>query len=123
MEKDNYNNIYEDISGFVLKVSESMSKIVEGINVMASSKTLLAFVEFFQNIPDDIKDTQFYKKVQGLSKKENMHYEDVVWFVENFGLSYTEATWKKLTECENDKSALQRYMAKTIVSTSMEERE
>lgn len=56
-------------------------------------------------------------------QKINLHYEDVVWIVEDFGLSYTEETWKKLLGCENDKSDLHRYIAKIILSTSMEKRE
>jgi hypothetical protein len=122
MEKDNYNNIFENIDRFELKVSEGMAKIVEGINVMASSEALLAFVEFLQNIPANIKGTQFFGKVQEL-QKINLHYEDVVWLVEDFGISYTEETWQKLSECENDKSNLCRYIAKIIISTSMEKRE
>lgn len=122
MENDNYNNICENIGRFVNKVSESMAKIVEGINVIASSEALLAFVEFLQNIPDDIKDTRFFGKVQEL-QKINLHYEDVVWLVEDFGLSYTEETWKELLECKSNKSDLHRYIAKIILSTSMEKRE
>lgn len=122
MRNDNYDNIFENMSKFVLKMSEGMAKIVKGINVMASSEALRAFVEFLQNIPDDIKDTQFFGKVQELQKK-NLHYEDAVWLVEDFGLSYTEKTWKGLRDCKSDRSDLQRYMAKIIVSMSTEKRE
>lgn len=122
MRNDNYDNIFENMSKFVLKMSEGMAKIVKGINVMASSEALRAFVEFLQNIPDDIKDTQFFGKVQELQKK-NLHYEDAVWLVEDFGLSYTEKTWKGLQDCKSDRSDLQRYMAKIIVSMSTEKRE
>lgn len=122
MGNDNYNNTFVNIGRVVLEVSKGMAKIFEGINVMASSEALLAFVEFLQNIPDDIKDTQFFGKVQEL-QKINLHYEDVVWLVEDFGLSYTEETWQKLSGCMNDKSDLHRYIAKIILSTSMEKRE
>ena len=57
MRNDNYSNIFENMGRFVLKVSEGIAKIGEGINVMASSEALKEFVEFLQNIPDDIKDT------------------------------------------------------------------
>lgn len=122
MGNDNYNNIFENMGRVVLKVSESLAKIGEGINVMASSEALLAFVEFLQNVPDDIKDTQFFGKVQAL-QKINLHYEDVVWLIEDFGLNYTEETWQKLSGCENDKSDLHRYIAQIITSISMKNRE
>lgn len=122
MQNDNYNNIYENMGGFVLKVSEGMAKIVEKIDVVASSEALKAFVEFLQNIPDDIKDTQFFGKVQEL-KNINLRYEDVVWLVQDFGLSYTEETWRRLLECKHNKSDLHKYIAKTILSASMEKRE
>ena len=59
MKNDNYNNIFENMGSVVLKVAEGMAKIVEGINVAASSEALRAFVEFLNDLPDDIKDTQF----------------------------------------------------------------
>ena len=122
MKNDSHNNIFENIGRFVIKVSEGMVKIVEEINVMASSEALLAFVEFLQNIPDDIKETKFFKEVQKL-QKINLRYEDVVWLVEDFGLSYTEKIWQKMSGGENEKSDLHQYIAKIILSTSMERRE
>lgn len=93
MKNDNYNNIFENMGSVVLKVAEGMAKIVEGINVAASSEALRAFVEFLNNLPDDIKDTQFFGKVQEI-KNINLHYEDIVWLIEDFGLNYTEETWQ-----------------------------
>lgn len=46
MRNDNYNNIFKNMESVVLKVAEGMAKIVEGINVAASSEALRAFVEF-----------------------------------------------------------------------------
>ena len=80
------------MSRVVLKASEGMAKIVEGINVMASSQALRVFAEFLQNIPDGIKDTRFFRKVQEL-KNINLRYEDVVWLMEDFGLNYSEENW------------------------------
>lgn len=93
MKNDNYNNIFENMSRAVLKASEGMAKIVEEINVVASSQVLRVFAEFLQNIPDDIKDTRFFGKVQEL-KNINLRYEDVVLLVEDFGLNYSEENCK-----------------------------
>lgn len=122
MKNDNYNNIFENMGSVVLKVAEGMAKIVEGINVAASSEALRAFVEFLNNLPDDIKDTQFFGKVQEL-KNINLHYEDIVWLIEDFGLNYTEETWQGLLKGEQNKSDLHQYIAKTILSASMGKRE
>lgn len=122
MKNDNYKNVFENMVEFVIKLSESTASIVEGINVMASSEALRAFVEFLQNIPDDIKETQFFGKVQEL-QKINLHYEDVVWLIEDFGIGYTEENWQKLLECEDVKSDLHQYIGRIILSTSMEKRE
>ena len=110
------------MSRVVLKASEGMAKIVEGINVMASSQALRVFAEFLQNIPDDIKDTRFFRKVQEL-KNINLRYEDVVWLVEDFGLIYTEENWQGMLKSEQNKSDLHQYIARTILSTSMGKRE
>ncbi len=122
MKNDNYNNMTENLSRVFLKVSKDMTKIVEGINVTASLKALETFAEFLQNIPDDIKDTIFFGKVQDL-KNINLRYEDIVWIVEDFGLIYTEENWQSMLKSEQNKSNLHQYIAKTILSTSMEKRE
>ena len=122
MKNDNYNNMTENLSRVLLKASKDMAKIVEGINVTASLKALETFAEFLQNIPDDIKDTIFFGKVQDL-KNINLRYEDVVWIVEDFGLIYTEEKWQGMLKSEHNKSDLHQYIAKTILSTSMEKRE
>ena len=122
MKNDNYNNMIENLSRVVLKASKDMAKIVEGINVTASLKALETFAEYLQNIPDDIKDTRFFRKVQEL-KNINLRYEDVVWLVEDFGLNYSEENWQGMLKSEQNKSDLHQYIAKTILSTSMEKRE
>lgn len=122
MKNDNYNNMTENLSRVFLKASKDMTKIVEGINVTASLKALETFAEFLQNIPDDIKDTIFFGKVQDL-KNINLRYEDIVWIVEDFGLIYTEENWQSMLKSEQNKSNLHQYIAKTILSTSMEKRE
>ena len=122
MKNDNYNNMIENLSRVVLKASKDMAKIVEGINLEAPLEALKTFAEFLQNIPDVIKDTIFFGKVQDL-KNINLRYEDVVWIVEDFGLIYTEEKWQGMLKSEHNKSDLHQYIAKTILSTSMEKRE
>ncbi len=114
--------IIENINDSVIQLSESMAKIIGEINIIASSEMLLTFAEFLRNIPKDIKNTEFYGKIIELKKKD-LYYEDVVWLVEDFGLSYTETTWQKLTECKNTTSDLYQYIGKIVISTSMEKRE
>ena len=102
MKNDNYNNMIENLSRVVLKASKDMAKIVEGINLEALLEVLKTFAEFLQNIPDDIKDTIFFGKVQDL-KNINLRYEDVVWIVEDFGLIYTEEKWQGMLKSEHNK--------------------
>lgn len=66
--------------------------------------------------------TQFFGKVQEI-KNINLHYEDIVWLIEDFGLNYTEETWQGLLKGEQNKSDLHQYIAKTILSASMGKRE
>ena len=81
MQNDYYKNIEENISRFLNELSEKMEKITEKINVSASLEALSVFAELLKNIPDDIKDTQFFENVQKL-QKINLHYEDVIWVTE-----------------------------------------
>lgn len=122
MINDNCNNMFKNMGEALLKLSEGMNKVVEGINVIASSKAMLAFIEFLQNIPDDIKETQLFEEVQRLNKV-NLHYEDVIWIVDEFGLKYTKEIWKELSKAEKSGQALHQYMAEIVVSESIEQRE
>ena len=115
-------DVLENMERGIVKLSESIAKITEGINITALSETLKLVGEYFQNIPDDIKKTQFFGKVQKL-QKINLRYDDVVWLVDEFGLSYTEENWRKLSENASFKSDLYRYIVKIILSTSIEKRE
>lgn len=122
MEKEQYQDIFENIANFVIKVSEGGAKVVEGINNIVSSEAFREFVEILSNIPDDIKETQFFGKVQQL-KNKNLRYEDVVWLIDDFGFQYTEESWEKYLECDDKKSELYRYIAEIIVSREIEKRE
>ena len=115
-------DVLENMERGIVKLSESIAKITEGINITALSETLKLVGEYFQNIPDDIKKTQFFGKVQKL-QKINLRYDDVVWLVDEFGLSYTEENWRKLSGNASFKSDLYRYIVKIILSTSIEKRE
>ena len=98
-------DVLENMERGIVKLSESIAKITEGINITALSETLKLVGEYFQNIPDDIKKTQFFGKVQKL-QKINLRYDDVVWLVDEFGLSYTEENWRKLSENASFKSVI-----------------
>ena len=86
----------------------------------ASLEALTAFTEILKNLPDDIKDTQFFENVQKL-QKINLHYEDVIWVTEDFGVSYTKDNWVKLSD--GSKSPLQQYIARIIVDQTLDNRE
>ena len=98
MERNKYNNIIENITGYLDDLSKICAKVVEKFNVMASSEILQTLDDFIQNIPKDIKETKFFQKVQELSKK-NLQYEDVVWLIEDLKL---KPTVTKITIKEND---------------------
>lgn len=122
MQNDHYKNIDDNISRFLNELSEKIEKITEKINVSASLEALSAFAEILKNIPDDIKDTQFFENVQKL-QKINLHYEDVIWVVEEFGVNYTKDNWGKLSDGDSSKSPLQQYIARIIVDQTLDNRE
>lgn len=122
MQNDYYKNIEENISRFLNELSEKIEKITEKINVSASLEALSAFAELLKNIPDDIKDTQFFENVQKL-QKINLHYEDVIWVTEEFGVNYSKDNWEKLSDGYSTKSPLQQYIARIIVDQTLANRE
>lgn len=122
MQNDYYKNIEENISRFLNELSEKMEKITEKINVSASLEALSVFAELLKNIPDDIKDTQFFENVQKL-QKINLHYEDVIWVTEEFGVNYSKDNWEKLSDGDSTKSPLQQYIARIIVDQTLDNRE
>ena len=122
MERNKYNNIIENITGYLDDLSKICAKVVEKFNVMASSEILQTLDDFIQNIPKDIKETKFFQKVQELSKK-NLQNEDVVWLIEDFGLDYTKKFWHDLAGNQKNRTDLQIYIAKIILSDSIKKRE
>ncbi len=122
MERNKYNNIIENITGYLDDLSKICAKVVEKFNVMASSEILQTLDDFIQNIPKDIKETKFFQKVQELSKK-NLQYEDVVWLIEDFGLDYTKKFWHDLVGNQKNRTDLQIYIAKIILADSIKKRE
>lgn len=121
MKSEEYKNITENLSNFLLKASESLAEVVEGIDKMASSEAVKEFMEFLLNIPDDIKKTQFFSNVEQL-QKINLCYEDVIWLIEDFGMTYTEEEWKKHLGNDNN-SKLHAYIANVILSNTIGKRE
>ena len=122
MQNDYYKNIEENISRFLNELSEKMEKITEKINVSASIEAMSVFAELLKNIPDDIKDTQFFENVQKL-QKINLHYEDVIWVTEELGVNYSKDNWEKLSDGVSAKSPLQQYIARIIVDQTLDNRE
>lgn len=122
MEQEEHKKVFENVENFVIKVAEGGAKVVEGINNIVLSDAFREFVEILLNIPDDIRETQFFGKVQQL-KEKNLWYEDVVWLIDDFGFEYTEESWEKHLECDDEKSELCRYVAKIVVSKEMGKRE
>lgn len=122
MEQDEHNKIFENVANFVIKLSEGGAKAVEGINNIVSSETFREFVEILLNIPDDIRETQFFGKVQQL-QKINLRYEDINWLFEDFGMGYSEDVWEKYLEEGDTQLELYRYLAKIILSKEIEKRE
>lgn len=122
MERNKYNNIIGNITGYLDDLSKICAKVVKKFNVMASSEILQTLDDFIQNIPKDIKETKFFQKVQELSKK-NLQYENVVWLIEDFGLDYTKKFWHDLVGNQKNRTDLQIYIAKIILSDSIKKRE
>jgi hypothetical protein len=118
-----YKNAFEDnLAEIAASLLEITARIVEGIDMTSLAETLSMFGKFFQNIPDDAKNTIFFGKVMEL-QKPNLKYEDVVWLVDDFGTCYTESNWKKIAENEDTKFALQRYIGIIVSASSLNKRE
>ena len=112
----------DNIERFCVEISERIGKFTEEINIEASLKTLSVFSKLLKDIPDEIQDTQLFAKVQKLRKK-NIKYEDAIWVVEEFGQTSVLDDWKSIPEFEEDKSELQRYIIRVILSKSINNRE
>ncbi len=122
MKTDNIKEISDSLVKTVTEFSTVMAKYTEKMNVLASTKSLVALRDILQTIPDDVKDTVFFRKVQALQKID-LKYDDVAWIANDYRPCYTMDSWKQLSEVEGTESGLQRYIAKIILSSSVEKRE
>lgn len=66
MGNDNYIDTISNIGNVLGQFSQSMSKAIEGINIIASSEALKKFTEFMQSIPDDVTQSSI-KENEGMS--------------------------------------------------------
>ena len=66
-------SLSEKIGNMVLSVNNAMARFAE-------SDAFANLVNFFQNIPDDIQETELFQRISGFEKNEII-YADIEWLL------------------------------------------
>ncbi len=115
------NNNIESIKNALGIMSVALEKIGQDVDLNKSSAILEELVLFFQNIPDDVKDTKFFKKIEKL-KGIDIQYEDILWLNKDYGYEFIDDNRIWLTD-KNKTSDLLEYIKNTINSEILPKRE
>lgn len=107
-------SISEKIGKFILSVNEAMTKFV-------SSDAFAALVEFFSNIPDDIQETELFKRIAELEKAE-ISYDKIEWLQNEIGYMTYDLSVNTIKR-KNENTELDKYVISIIDSTELHYRE
>ena len=100
-------------------LADKITQFKNTVNFEMSLPVLNTLCEYFHNIPDDVKETIFFQKVEGLNTV-NLWKEDIDWVVKDFGFEhgkYTDWLVKKEEESE-----LYTYIKNIINSKSIKKK-
>ena len=79
----------ENLKNTVKLLSEKVDFVTRGCDIKEAEKTLVLFSELVRDIPDDVKETKLYVKIEQL-KNNKITYDDVVWIVKQFDCCFFE---------------------------------
>lgn len=117
----NENTPIDNMKNALGIMSMAFKQLEHDIDLSGASIILKELAQLLQNIPDDVKETVFFDKVQSLKEKD-LQYEDILWLNEEYGNEYINDNKKWLIE-EKTSSELLEYIKGIINSETLPRRE
>lgn len=104
----------------VAKAIDEMMEQIKPSKVILKSLTELS--NYFESLPKDAKETEFYHKVLSLKKSE-LHYEDIKWLTESYSFADSDEAKEILLENFDVNIELHRYLKSILQSDAIGKRE
>lgn len=122
MNDNNYTKMIEKIADFGKDVSKTITESIQSMDVNLMDNILQKLWEFVENIPDDIKNTQFCHDIQELANI-NMRYENVKWLIDEFGIENYKDALNGFLASIDESNKLHVYLKEIILNTTLSKRE
>lgn len=106
----------------MLEFSNKISAITKNVNIDISLDTFQSLIEFVQDIPDDVKDTELFHLIQKL-ENPNLQYEDIQWLIEDFGIQDFDNALNEFLECMDKNIDLHCYLKSIVLNDIISKRE
>lgn len=102
------NEIYTNTITILQMFSGETNKIMKNIDWDALRHTVQILADILASIPKEVKDTEFFQKVETLNKKD-ITYENIDWFIENIRIEVLiekrdSANWIEPDSRESDQT-------------------
>lgn len=122
MDKFDYYEVARNLENTMQEFSNTLSEMMKNIKINISVDTFQSLIEFFQNIPDNVKDTELFHSIQKLDKP-NLRYEDIIWLLEEYGIENFEVALNGYLENVDKSNDVHNYLKTIILNDNVGKRE
>ena len=123
MNENNFKDIESNMGNAMIEFTKGISEISKKFNMVVSVEAIKIFVDVIHSIPDSVKDTEFFRKIQELKKRKNIRYEDIQWLLEEYNFEFSVGTTRDFIENLHENNDLHSYIKKIVLKRNMAERE
>lgn len=106
----------------IFKVPENLSNKLKSISQKMSLSFLKEISDFYESLPNEVIDTEFYKKICELNKKD-LKYENIQWLFKDYGVNDVDCFLELFFENINDDIKLHQYLKSVVVNDSINKRD
>ena len=114
------NEMKKNINNALLAFAEKLVNVLKSEYADVAASMTAAVLEFLQSIPDDVKDTELFKRIQQIPER-NIRYEDVNWLLEEYWLKDDETEIVSSIDTTNDELML--YLKEIVSNNNIKKRE
>ena len=114
------NEIKKNIDNTLLAFAEKLVNVLKSEYANAIASMTDAVLEFLQSIPDDVKDTELFERIQKIPEI-NIRYEDVKWLLDEYWLDGDETSIVSSVDTTNDELIL--YLKEIVYNKFIRKRE
>lgn len=118
----NNSEVSKNLENAMLEFSKSISEILKNVNMNIFLDTFRSLIEFVQDIPDDVKETEFFQSIQKFDNP-NLRYEDIQWLIKDFGIESFDDALTGFLESVDKNTETHCYLKTIVMNDNIGKRE